>query len=99
MMRASGCQLHQRSMASSSRGAMRSGIGGRLEYRVIRQVSWFAAGANQRGEFREIDVAARYDGDDFAVAHPAAQRGGDCGSCGALGDDVGAFADELPLLC
>ena len=42
----------------------------------------------------EVDVAARDDGDDLAVAGAAAERGGHRAAGGAFRDDVRAFGHQ-----
>ena len=81
-LRAPGCQLHQRSMARSSSGDA-GGSGERICSWAIREsgeASGVIAGrsvrtrADERREPRQIDVAARDDGDDLAGAGAPAQR-------------------------
>ena len=85
---------------------MRSGSGESVLYLdgiVVDGDSWCLVAAltaawrrlpNERRERREIDVAARHDGDDLAAAGAAAERRGHRAAGGALGDDVRALGDE-----
>src|SRR6185369_1708239 len=127
-MRASRCQLHQRSRASSSRRAIRSGSGDSVEYLVIgaklngrkaeRQdgrteatkvrglaasailpfcrpaISWFAARTDDRGELRQVDVAAGDHRDDLTVAGTPAERGSNRAAGGAFGNHAGPLRGQ-----